>query len=40
MLRIVRVFRIVRGITVRSREVMEGFTEVLCYGTGVMVERA
>ena len=38
--RIVRTLGIVRGITVCSREVMQGATEVLCHGTAVVVERA
>ena len=48
--RIVRSLGIVRGITVRSRsivgmrydatEVMAGLTEVLCYGTAVVVEAS
>jgi uncharacterized protein YbjQ (UPF0145 family) len=37
---IVRTRGIVREITVRSRDVMQGVTEVLCYGTGVVIERA
>jgi uncharacterized protein YbjQ (UPF0145 family) len=36
---IVRSLGVVRGVTVRSRSmVMSGVTEVLCYGTAVVVE--
>ena len=37
--RIVRTLGIVRGITMCSRKVMQGVTEVLCYGAAVVVER-